>query len=27
VVFDGRNIYDPALMKERGFTYRAVGRG
>jgi UDPglucose 6-dehydrogenase len=27
VVFDGRNIYDPALMKEKGFKYRAVGRG
>jgi UDPglucose 6-dehydrogenase len=27
VVFDGRNIYDPALMKVKGFNYRAVGRG
>src|SRR5512139_3385807 len=27
VVFDGRNIYDPALMKGKGFNYRAVGRG
>ena len=27
VVFDGRNIYDPALMKEKGFQYRAIGRG
>lgn len=27
VIFDGRNIYDPAIMKERGFAYRAVGRG
>ena len=27
VIFDGRNIYDPALMKEMGFKYRAVGRG
>jgi UDPglucose 6-dehydrogenase len=27
VVFDGRNIYDPALMKAMGFTYRAIGRG
>jgi UDPglucose 6-dehydrogenase len=26
VIFDGRNIYDPALMKEKGFTYRAMGR-
>jgi UDPglucose 6-dehydrogenase len=27
VVFDGRNIYDPAAMKSLGFTYRAIGRG
>jgi UDPglucose 6-dehydrogenase len=27
VVFDGRNIYEPALMKDKGFNYRAVGRG
>jgi UDPglucose 6-dehydrogenase len=27
VIYDGRNIYDPALMKELGFCYRAVGRG
>jgi UDPglucose 6-dehydrogenase len=27
VVFDGRNIYDPAVMKERGYTYRGIGRG
>ena len=27
VIFDGRNIYDPALMKGLGFTYRGVGRG
>jgi UDPglucose 6-dehydrogenase len=27
VVYDGRNIYDPATMKAMGFTYRAVGRG
>jgi UDPglucose 6-dehydrogenase len=27
VVFDGRNIYDPRLMREKGFTYRAIGRG
>ncbi|MFZ5470295.1 MAG: UDP-glucose dehydrogenase family protein [Myxococcota bacterium] len=26
VVFDGRNVYDPALMKEKGFTYYGVGR-
>ena len=27
VVFDGRNIYDPKLMRAKGFTYRAIGRG
>jgi UDPglucose 6-dehydrogenase len=27
VLFDGRNIYDPARVRELGFTYRAVGRG
>jgi UDPglucose 6-dehydrogenase len=27
VIYDGRNIYDPALMKEMGFSYRAIGRG
>jgi UDPglucose 6-dehydrogenase len=27
VIYDGRNIYDPALMKELGFAYRAIGRG
>jgi UDPglucose 6-dehydrogenase len=27
VIFDGRNIYDPALMREKGFKYRAIGRG
>ncbi len=27
VIFDGRNIYDPALMKRLGFLYRGVGRG
>ena len=27
VIFDGRNIYDPARMKEMGFNYRAIGRG
>jgi UDPglucose 6-dehydrogenase len=26
VVFDGRNVYDPAAMRQRGFTYHAVGR-
>lgn len=27
VVYDGRNIYDPELVKGMGFTYRAIGRG
>ncbi len=27
VIYDGRNIYDPTLIKEMGFTYRAIGRG
>lgn len=27
VLFDGRNIYDPALMRQFGFVYRGVGRG
>lgn len=26
-VFDGRNLFDPATMREFGFTYYAVGRG
>lgn len=25
-VFDGRNIYDPAMLRGRGFTYRGIGR-
>ncbi|HEX2990426.1 MAG TPA: UDP-glucose/GDP-mannose dehydrogenase family protein [Anaerolineales bacterium] len=27
VIYDGRNIYDPRVMNEMGFTYRAIGRG
>ena len=27
VIYDGRNIYDPAVMKGMGFAYRAIGRG
>jgi len=26
VLIDGRNIYDPAGMRELGFTYRGIGR-
>jgi UDPglucose 6-dehydrogenase len=27
VIFDGRNIYDPAHMAREGFSYYSVGRG
>jgi UDPglucose 6-dehydrogenase len=27
VIFDGRNLYDPASMKKLGYTYYAIGRG
>jgi UDPglucose 6-dehydrogenase len=27
VIVDGRNLYDPALMKRLGFTYYGIGRG
>ena len=26
IVFDGRNLYDPKIMKEHGFTYYSIGR-
>ncbi len=26
VIYDGRNIYDPATMRAMGFKYRAIGR-
>ncbi|HEX7577999.1 MAG TPA: UDP-glucose/GDP-mannose dehydrogenase family protein [Verrucomicrobiae bacterium] len=26
VIYDGRNIYEPAAMRALGFTYRAIGR-
>jgi UDPglucose 6-dehydrogenase len=26
LVFDGRNIYDPQTMRDRGFTYYSIGR-
>lgn len=27
VIFDGRNLYEPARMEKRGFSYYAIGRG
>jgi UDPglucose 6-dehydrogenase len=27
VIFDGRNLYDPAYLKRLGFAYYAIGRG
>ena len=27
VIFDGRNLYDPQMVKNEGFTYYAIGRG
>lgn len=27
ILIDGRNIYDPVLMRELGYIYRAIGRG
>jgi len=27
LIFDGRNIYEPERMKDRGYRYFAIGRG
>ncbi len=27
VIFDGRNLYDPAMVRRFGLTYYAIGRG
>ncbi|MFT7490466.1 MAG: UDPglucose 6-dehydrogenase [Pseudohongiellaceae bacterium] len=27
VIFDGRNLYNPERLQEKGFTYYAIGRG
>ncbi len=26
IIFDGRNLYDPAVMQKAGFKYIAIGR-
>jgi UDPglucose 6-dehydrogenase len=26
IIFDGRNVYDPDVMREHGFTYFPIGR-
>jgi UDPglucose 6-dehydrogenase len=27
VIFDGRNLYEPAVVRSHGFEYHAIGRG
>ena len=26
IIVDGRNLYDPQIMKDNGFTYLSIGR-
>jgi UDPglucose 6-dehydrogenase len=26
VIFDGRNLYEPEIMRDHGFTYFPIGR-
>ncbi|HAB48305.1 MAG TPA: UDP-glucose 6-dehydrogenase, partial [Lautropia sp.] len=26
VIFDGRNLYEPQMIRDRGFEYWAIGR-
>ena len=26
LIFDGRNLFDPARMREKGFIYKGIGR-
>ena len=26
IIFDGRNLYEPEVMREHGFTYFPIGR-
>ncbi|NCW19384.1 MAG: UDP-glucose 6-dehydrogenase, partial [Betaproteobacteria bacterium] len=26
IIFDGRNLYEPQLVRDRGFEYWAIGR-
>jgi UDPglucose 6-dehydrogenase len=26
LILDGRNIYEPDVMREHGFTYHSIGR-